>query len=645
MSYWFTGSVGWTAVTAWAALTAKTAGALVRQLAAPAVGSERVFVAISASGVTGAAEPTWTITKGALTSSDGTVNWMECTGQPGVNGSLTYCPNWTAVKNTAVAQGFIIQNNAGTFLFVARLGGTAGNGAEPTWVLTPGSDTVDNGITWTCIGAVGNFGLRAAPFARLQSANTGTWGAPSDSFFIDDNSAETQAASMTINGPAQPTAGNQCSTYCVDHTVANPGTGDFKTTATITTTGNSSLAISQGGAYDGITFNCGTGAVNAGITLNPSGVRQIFRNCAFRKLGTTGSAAIQFNGGASASFYQELINCTMQFGSTADSIAGTHDFHVVWRDTPSAITGSTFPTTFFNNSSTSHGIFELYGVDLSALGSGTLYGGASGSLTVVMMNCKLGSGYVVGTPGAPGGRIDLINCDSGATNYNTIRSAFEGKHVSDITIVRTGGNPDNGTPNSWKITTTNQATWVNFFETMPLATNNLTLSTNRVVTAHGIWNSASLPNNDQIWLRVEYLGSASSPLSSSATQTKANNLAAGVALPADSTSAWDSAATARANTTSYSLGNVIKLASNPGRIFFCTTAGTSAGSEPGGYASAVDGGSVTDNAAVFRAGVRFLLTVTLSTPQPALAGYIKAVARSGAASTTFWVDPYLIPLG
>ena len=76
---------GWFAVTPWAATTAVAVGALRRQLAAPAVNSERVFVCTTA-GTTGSTEPTWVITRGARTTAVGTVSWLVCTGAAPVNG-------------------------------------------------------------------------------------------------------------------------------------------------------------------------------------------------------------------------------------------------------------------------------------------------------------------------------------------------------------------------------------------------------------------------------------------------------------------------------------------------------------------------------------------------------------------------------
>ncbi|MFN0122396.1 MAG: hypothetical protein ACKV2V_18025, partial [Blastocatellia bacterium] len=76
------------------------------------------------------------------------------------------------------------------------------------------------------------------------------------------------------------------------------------------------------------------------------------------------------------------------------------------------------------------------------------------------------------------------------------------------------------------------------------------------------------------------------------------------------------------------------------RVFFCTaiTTGVLAGSEPAGYATAVDGGSVTDGGATFRAGWRFLLEVPLNDPAPQLTGPIYTHIHSALVSRTIYVD-------
>ena len=113
-------------------------------------------------------------------------------------------------------------------------------------------------------------------------------------------------------------------------------------------------------------------------------------------------------------------------------------------------------------------------------------------------------------------------------------------------------------------------------------------------------------------------------------------LATGSALTASS-AAWD-CATARANSTAYSVGNTIKVSSNTGRLFVCTTAGTSASSLPGGYATAIDGDTITDGGATFKAMWRFKQTITTGTIR--WAGLITAYPKVAKASLNgIYLDP------
>jgi hypothetical protein len=192
----------------------------------------------------------------------------------------------------------------------------------------------------------------------------------------------------------------------------------------------------------------------------------------------------------------------------------------------------------------------------------------------------IGAGIANSGPGS--GPVDLVRCDSGATNYRQERYRAQASQTTETTIVRTGGATDGTTPISWKIVTNafgvGNTFWPFPYEAMPMAIWNDTTATNRVVTVYGIWGGGAVPTNDQIWIEVEYAGSASTPIGTIATTTKADPLAAGSNVTSDG-STW--------------------------------------------------GGSTT----------AFKLTTTLSSPQPAMKGPFYIVVKVAAQSQTFYIDP------
>jgi hypothetical protein len=565
MALWYTSSVAWTNVTAWAAVTSYSVGDIRRQLAAPTVGNERVWRCTTA-GLSGGSEPTWTLTKGSTTN-DGTAVWTEITG------NSTY--NWTA------------------------------------------------------------------PHARL--ANALSWAAAGDTVYLSQDHAETQASAMTITGPG--TAGSPVRVFCVNRSGSVPPvSADLRNTATISTTGANNLTVNGGLIFGspapstsgGAIFQVGSGSNTALFVTG--GNNRHFNNCSIVNNNTSTSSGIVLGAaGGGSSSYDRFYNTTVTFGSASQSIA-IQNIRFEWFATASAVAG-TAPTTLFSNISTRAATALISGVDLSAV-TGTLVGAPSNTWLFIFEQCRLNSAVTASTA-SPNGRfsprVELHNCDSGGTNYRQEWRDYPGNIVQSTSVVRTSGASDGTTPISWAFSSSAFATYdVQLFGPIVPIWNDTTGSS---VTFYmrGIYNGAALPKNDEVWLEIEYPGNASYPLASFASNVKADILATGASQTADST-AWDTGATARANTTAYSVGNVIKLASNPGRLFFCTTAGTTAGSEPGGYASAVDGGSVTDNTAVFRAGMRFQLSVAVT---PQLKGWIKAQVKVALASVTVHIDPLI----
>lgn len=524
-------STGYYAVTAWATGTVKAAGALVRQLAAPAVGSERVFVCVVAGTTHATTEPTWVTTRGGKTT-DNTVTWQECTGIAALNGDATNTPSWTitatppgGVKNTAVTLGQVIKRDSGASYQIATTAGTAGNGAEPAFSNTAGTTTADNTVTWTSLGVVGNFTGWQAPHARLANAFTATWGQVGNSFYVGSNHAETQATAITATAPGTLASPNFI--YCVNSAGSLPPvSADLRTTGSITTTGNSGITLAGSFYIYGMIISCGSGAVAPQLRCTNAAGSTVYDSCALIAAGTIAQFIIPIIGSSSTRCV--FINTTVQFGSTGSSIAvQSSGGQFIWQNTPSAIAGATIPTSLFGASNTGFNIF-IQGVDLGALGANTLFIAASSGGVGVLVDCKLGASATLATPSTSSATYDLVRCDSGATNYRDERYWYQGTQTVETTIIRTGGATDGTTPISWKLVATANSRWTFPFESQRIMIWNDRTTAITTLTIYGTTTGGGVPNNDDIWVEVEYLSSSLTPQGSFITTTKADNLAASV---------------------------------------------------------------------------------------------------------------------
>lgn len=197
------------------------------------------------------------------------------------------------------------------------------------------------------------------------------------------------------------------------------------------------------------------------------------------------------------------------------------------------------------------------------------------------------------------------------------------------TVYRTGGAAIAGTSISWRFTTTANVAWplahLYTHELFPLPVVASGIGVLHTLSVELLCDMASAPTNAEAWLTAIFISDVDDMLSSHASSerpaisTTATNLAT-------SSAAWT--APVRANSTAYALRDAILV---QGRVFFCTTAGTSSGSEPAGYAAAVDGDSVTDGSAVFRAGRRHRASLTF-TPQQV--GFVRARIHVARANIT-----------
>lgn len=421
----------------------------------------------------------------------------------------------------------------------------------------------------------------ANAYTTLSAALTAK--AAGDDFWVSEDHAESTAGALAFTAPGTAASPNRI--VCVDHAgTVPPVSADLRTTATVSTSGNNNITGFAGVAYCyGVTFNAGSGAVTASLTVgNSAALAWDFDSCAFAKRGTsaTGAGAITFGTSSSARQRVRLKNTTLSFGNAQDSLTWRSvDFE--WRETSAAIAGATLPTTLVQGSSPFACCARMVGVDLSALGSGkTLLASIAAPQKVEFIDCAFGASLTVAAASAAqgGGEATVIRADSSGTNYRHERYAYEGTQTVETTIVRTGGAKMGSQSFAWKLVTTANSKFYMPLGSLPIEMWNLFTGQNLTVDLYGIWGGAAVPNNDDIWMEIAYLGAAGTPLASVKSTSKADVLATAAAVASDS-SAW--------------------------------------------------GGSTT----------AFKLTATLSAPQPTQAGSLRIIVKAAKASTTFYIDP------
>lgn len=469
MADWYASSVAYAAVAQWAASHTYAVGNVVRQLAAPTLGNERVFRASSiTTGVSGGSEPAWIVTKAGTTADSG-VTWTECTG------------------NSAQQQ----------------IGGVTN--------------------TWT------------APHARLE--NMCAWMADGDRGFA--SSDHTQTTTVSFRFFTSP--GNKSSFFSVDRTTGNipPLAADITPGAAMATTGGSSTyRVNGGGEVVGFTFTIGTGS-DANVSLGVAATDGFYwlKRCSFVLNSSASSGGIIFEQAAITKL--RLDDCTVSFGAASQALllgSGSSGRIIINNLT---LAGTLLTYTFQVGSALD---LEVHASDFSAMtGSNTLFNGTASVLARMRaLNCKLSSSapvVLMANNIADVCWVEIVNCDSGADGYRNEWHRGIGDITTETTITRTNGATDLVQKVSHKWVTTANPTLVGPLEGPVLSVWNRLVGSSRVATIE-LQSNATLFNDD-IWVELEYLGSASSPESSIISTLPATRLTTHAAI-ATSTAPWDS---------------------------------------------------------------------------------------------------------
>jgi hypothetical protein len=294
---------------------------------------------------------------------------------------------------------------------------------------------------------------------------------------------------------------------------------------------------------EGLIFNAG--AAGATIALIIFTGNWSLKNCHVFANSTIATTTIRATGASTTRTLWD--NVTIQFGAIQQSIA-LQGGEFTWRNTPTAIVG-TAPTNLFGAGCI--GSAYLRGVDISGLGSSKNLAGimSSGFVPISLVGCKEPASWTstnrFGAQTADLLMVTAERSENTALNYTKYKEEITGTQTIDTGIVRTGGATDGTTPTSWKIDTATRAKAKpqRPFRSTPIVIWNDVTGTNRVVTVYGV--ASALPNNNDIWLEIEYAGSSSSPMLTIDTQTTiATPLTTAVPVATDS-STWGGALTGK----------------------------------------------------------------------------------------------------
>lgn len=402
-------------------------------------------------------------------------------------------------------------------------------------------------------GAAGanNGTSKADAYTSLVTALSGK--AAGDIFWIANDHSES-AAGLTFTSPG--TLATPCFFFTVNFAGSTPpAAADLTTGSAFLSTGNTAIVFAGTiGQWYGSQFTIGnsTGSPNLSFN-NTAGHFQQFKNCAFIA-GSTGACTFSNGpaGGAAGGLRTLLEDCDFTFSSTGNRLDVVGDLE--WRGNGSAI-GGTIPTTLINFVTSRSARVLISGVDLSAAGAGKTLVGATVQSTVDVrfVDCKLNASVTVtATPSGVGyPATDVIRSDSGDTNYRFDRYRYQGTLTVETTIVRSGGAaaPD-GTGIAWKVVTTANAEVPYPFECPPIAAWCNDTGSPVALTIEGTWGGGSVPNDNQIWVEVTYLGTNGFPIASRQSDGLATLLSTAAAQAASS-EAWGGGTTPFKLSTSF----------------------------------------------------------------------------------------------
>ena len=454
--------------------------------------------------------------------------------------SVAYAAISAWAATTAYTVGQIVRPTAAAlgkrFAYRCTTGGTTA-GTEPTWSLNAASTTTSGGAVFTLVNGDA-YGWSAA-MGDQDCANNhyGTgFAAVGDTIFLSSDHTETVTSTTLFHGFSG--SWGSATTFILSVNRAGsvpPVAGDMTAGANIS---GSMLTIDPAMPLylNGVTLQA---SGSAGIIFGASSNMMMgLKNCSLQLISVSSSSKITTQSGTPSKII--LDNTTVSFayngqGFNAGASGGV--FELTWINTLSAVQG-TMPINLFSESGPFNAV--LRGVDISGVTGTLLYGSGVNACKVLLDSCKIASALTLlgGAQTSPFDIVELVNCWDG-TNARNERAQTAGAVVTERTITLTGGAADDVGAFSLKMVSgaTKIDKRIEPLSSFWFDVENTLTGSSKTATVE-IVSSASL-YNDEVWLQLEYMGTAGSQLSSFGDSQPATPLTTHAAVTSSS-APWNS---------------------------------------------------------------------------------------------------------
>jgi len=452
-----------------------------------------------------------------------------------------------SITSGLLTNGQIIYNTNlanGSCTLVSNTSVITGNGVG-TWAVSA-TETVVAGNTFTSYGDSTSW-ANATPtmLGAIQVSAAG------DDFNVANTHVEVSSVAITWAFPGTSQNPNRVFSCTTANAIANSTT--LAPGAVCKANGLATSLNIDGYVYiNGLTISA-----NSASKYGANGF-QTYENCLIQLTSTTGTIGIG-SGSVNIGQITNFNNTAVSFANVACNILAVGGIFN-WKNTNNAIQ-NIIPTNLIAQNGSVASIFNLDGIDLSAMSTKTLVnaGGATSTvpLLVNITNCRLPSSVTVQSASinSLGPITNLIISDSSGTTYRQEKYCYQGTLKANTTVYRPLGASDTNQTISWGIiTTANNRPYFQTFECFTIV--EWFSAASHTATFEMIVDTTTdtVLNNADVWVEVECMQNASYPQSYLTTTGLTNPLSANVTLNSSNTAAWTTTGMTTPNAQNITVG-------------------------------------------------------------------------------------------